>query len=132
VNYPAFHEVVLAERARRFGQAARAARPSDSDSGSGPPSELPLVLRLCAVRDDAALERLAGLEGRPAPDGRFVVAELDGEIVAAQPLDGGPALADPFRPTLHLLPLMQLRARHLGEATGPRRVLGRAWRIARN
>ena len=35
----------------------------------------PVVLRLCTVHDDPALERLAVLEGRLLPSGRFVVAE---------------------------------------------------------
>jgi hypothetical protein len=132
MNHPAFHEAVLAERARRFDHAARAARRSNSDLDSATSSESPLVLRLCTVHDDPAIERLAGLEGRPAPGGRFVVAEVGGEIVAAKPLDGGPVLADPFRPTLHLLPLMELRARQLGEPGERRRVLARTWRLARN
>lgn len=70
-------------------------------------------LRLCSVNDDAAFERLAALEGRPVPSGRFVLAEVDGEIVAALPLSGGAPLADPFRQTTHLMPLLRLRAAQL-------------------
>jgi hypothetical protein len=111
VNHPTFHEAIQAESTS---------------------NELPLVLRLCTVHDDAAIDRLAALEGRHAPSGRFVVAELAGEIVAALPIDGGPALADPFRSTLHLLPLMRLRARQLEEAGDRRRGLAGTWRLARN
>lgn len=67
-------------------------------------------LRLCRVSDDPQLERLAQLEGRPLPEGRLVVAEARGRIVAALPLAGGRPLADPFARTQHLLPLLELRA----------------------
>ena len=64
--------------------------------------------------------RATGLGGRqlsrPLPRGRFVVAEVNGELVAAQPLAGGRAFADPFRPTAELLPLMRLRARQIAGA----------------
>src|SRR5262249_2077923 len=103
VNHPAFHEAFLAERARWFDQAARSARASGSGPSSEPTSELPLVLRLCTVHDDAAIERLAALEGRSAPEGRFVGAGWGGVVGAAQRLGGGPVFAAPFRPTLHLL-----------------------------
>jgi hypothetical protein len=67
-------------------------------------------LRLCRVGDDPQLHQLAQLEGRPLPEGRLVVAEANGRIVAALPLAGGRPLADPFARTQHLLPLLELRA----------------------
>ena len=66
------------------------------------------------MHDDAALDRLAELEGQPAPKGRFVVAEVSGTVVAALPLGCGNALSDPFRATAHLIPLLELRAKQLG------------------
>jgi hypothetical protein len=90
-------------RARRRRQRPAAASPAAVD-------EAQVALRLCRVDDDAALERLAELEGRPAPHGRFVLAEVDGVVVAAVPLAGGAALTDPFRATAHLVPLLRLRA----------------------
>lgn len=63
---------------------------------------------------DTALLRLGQLEGRDVPRGPFVAAEVDGEVVAAVPLDPRePALADPFRHTSQLVRLLQLRARQL-------------------
>ena len=35
------------------------------------------------------------------------------ELRAALPLDGGRALADPFRPSAHIVELLELRARQL-------------------
>lgn len=81
-------------------------------------TETPIVgedvaLRLCTVADDPALERLAELEGRLVPSGRHLVALVDGQLVASLPLVGGAPLADPFRPTAHLMPLLRLRAAQL-------------------
>ena len=77
-------------------------------------------LRLCRVSDDPILDRLAALEGREVPRGRHLIAEVNGEIVASLPLMGGDLLADPFRPTEHLLPLMRLRAAQLYAPPRPR------------
>jgi hypothetical protein len=87
------------------------------------PSKEPVVLRMTTVGDTEAIQRLAVLEGIPEPDSRCVVAEVDGKIVAALPLRGGKLLADPFRPTAHLIPLLELRAKQLA-ATGPERRVG--------
>ena len=41
------------------------------------------------------------------------MAEVNGELVASLPLLGGEPLADPFRATAHLVPLMRLRPSQL-------------------
>ena len=70
-------------------------------------SDEAVSLRLGRVSDDLILEQLAELEGRELRDAFHVVAEVHGEVVAALPLAGGEPLADPFRKTSHLLPLMR-------------------------
>ena len=72
-----------------------------------------VALRLCCVSDDGAISRLAALEERPEPRGRFVVAEVNGQIVAALPLGGGEPLRDPFARTAHLIRLLEVRADQL-------------------
>jgi hypothetical protein len=72
-------------------------------------------LRLCRVSDDPELERLAELEGREVPAGRLVIAAIRGCIVAALPVAGGRAIADPFTRTAHIVPLLELRAAQLRE-----------------
>jgi hypothetical protein len=72
-------------------------------------------LRLCRVADDPQLERLAALAECPLPHGRLVIAATRGQIVAALPLAGGPALRDPFARTADLVPLLELRAAQLRE-----------------
>ncbi len=69
-----------------------------------------LVLRRSVPADAAVLSRLAQLDGAPRPAGAVLVAELDGEIVAAVPFDGGRAIADPFRPTADLVDLLRARS----------------------
>jgi hypothetical protein len=127
--HPDFRSMALHDHRRALDERLRAAFLSRAPEPAEPAPET-VVLRLCTVRDDAALERLAQLEGRPAPRGRFVVAEVDGAVAAARPLLGGAPLADPFRPTAHLLPLLELRAAQLEqpERSG-RRLL--AWGAAR-
>jgi hypothetical protein len=79
-------------------------------------------LRLCRVSDDPQLDRLAELEGRPTPHGRFVLAVVRGRIVAALPLMGGAPLRDPFARTEHIVRLLEVRAEQLREPA-PRRSL---------
>ena len=59
------------------------------------------------------------------PFGRFVVAVIKGQIVAALPLAGGHALRDPFTKTEHLLPLLELRAAQLRDPEPRRRLIPR-------
>ena len=111
--HPDFRLELIHERAHQLEQALGRSR---VDAGQGRRQAAPdeaVSLRLCSVHDDAALERLAQLGGHAAPEGRFVLAEVGGEVVAALPLRGGAALTDPFRPTAHLLPLLRLRAGQL-------------------
>lgn len=76
-----------------------------------------LTIRSATQADAAAVRRVAALDERPVPPGELVLAEVAGEVVAALPLAGGAPVADPFRPTADLLPLLELRARQL-RATG--------------
>jgi len=114
MTHPEFRQLLLHEHQLKIDRGARLAYLHHQDAVEPPaPTHEPVVLRLCCVHDDAAIERLAVLEGRPAPKGRFVVAEVGGIVVAALPVGGGEALADPFRATAHLLPLLELRAQQL-------------------
>jgi hypothetical protein len=117
--HPDFRMNLIHANQQALGQALQRARLLGEQAAQ--PSEETVSLRLCSVHDDEALERLAVLEGRPSPRGRYVLAEVGGEVVAALPLDGGEPLSDPFRRTAHLLPLLRLRASQL-EAQPRRRI----------
>ena len=120
--YQDFQRMVLRDRQRNLDHNLHIAFLRRAGSGRetpGAPSES-VVLRLCSVCDDEALDRLAGLEGRPLPRGRHLLAEVGGTVVAALPLGRGELLADPFRPTAHLIPLLELRAKQIGTEHPPR------------
>jgi len=82
-----------------------------------------VVIRAATPADSAALVRLGALDGNrsagqlladAAADHAVLVAEVDGSVEAALALDGGLAIADPFRATALDLQLLSIRARQLG------------------
>jgi hypothetical protein len=82
-----------------------------------------VVIRAATPGDSAALVRLGALDGNrsagqlladAAADHAVLVAEVDGSVEAALALDGGLAIADPFRATALDLQLLSIRARQLG------------------
>jgi hypothetical protein len=81
--------------------------------------ETTITLRLSDRADEPALERLRGLSERPIPSsGRYLVAEVDGQVWAALPLSGGEPLADPFLPALEAKELLSVRVAQLGARAG--------------
>jgi hypothetical protein len=81
-----------------------------------------LTLRLAGDGDARRLRILAQLDSAPVPSGPILIAELDGRLRAALPLDGGEPIADPFRRSADLIELLRARAAQLA---GPER---RRWR----
>lgn len=74
----------------------------------------PILIRYSGVGDEAALESLAALDSRTLPEGSFLLVEIDGELVAAAPIDvDAEPLSDPFRPTANLRELLRLQASHV-------------------
>lgn len=69
-----------------------------------------LVLRLATAADAEELERLAALDSARPLTGEVVLASVDGELRAALSLETGRAVADPFRPSLELVPLLRTAA----------------------
>ncbi len=128
--HPAFREAMLRDNQRDLERKLRYAYLREEQQPAAAPPAEPVMLRLSRVQDDDVLARLAELEGRPASKGQHVVAEVGGEVVAALPLGPGSALADPFRPTAHLMPLLELRAKQLADDR-PRRRPQAIWRAVR-
>jgi hypothetical protein len=71
------------------------------------------TIREARPSDAGALRRLAELDSSRVPAGAILVGELDGELVAAVPIAGGQAIADPLRSTKTLVSLLGLRAAQL-------------------
>src|SRR4051812_34779131 len=118
--HPQFRIETLHENARELEHGLSRARLLATPPTTREVPDEAVSLRLCRVSDDPILERLAAFEGREVPNGRHLIAEVNGEIVASLPLLGGGVLADPFRSTEHLLPLMRLRAAQLYAPPRPR------------
>lgn len=73
-----------------------------------------LTIRLAVSADTPALRRLAELDSAPQPEPvPMLVAEVGGELRAALPIGGGPAIADPFQRTAELIAMLSQRARQL-------------------
>ena len=70
-----------------------------------------IAIRLATNEDNSTLRRLAALDSAPAPHGPVLVADVDGEIVAARSLTKPRSIADPFRRTADIRELLELRAR---------------------
>jgi hypothetical protein len=90
----------------------RAAERSRADVGETPVTRV--TLRYSSAADAARLKTLAELDSAEAPTGPALVAEVDGRLRAALPLDGGAPIADPFHRGAELIELLRLRAGQLG------------------
>jgi hypothetical protein len=66
-----------------------------------------VVIRAARGSDGGALERLARLDSQRPLSGDVLLAEQDGELVAA--LAGERVIADPFRPTADVIALLRVR-----------------------
>ena len=109
VSYMTF--LLSQERVRDLrGVADRSRR-----SARGTPVD-PVTLRHASEADARRLRHLAELDSAQVPAGSALVAEVDGRIRAALPLDGGAPIADPFHRSAELVELLRVRAAQLGRA----------------
>ena len=91
-----------------------------------------LTIRYARPDDADAIETLAELDSQRAPRGSMLLAELDGELLAAVSIDDLHAVADPFRPTSELVYLLIARARQMRrEQRRSQRRAPRTWPAAR-
>jgi hypothetical protein len=104
--------LVAREHSRELLDAARRPR---LDSGETPVTRV--TLRYAAAADARSLRELAELDSAPPPIGAALVAEVDGRLRAALPLDGGTPVADPFHGGAELIELLRVRASQLRHRT---------------
>lgn len=76
----------------------------------------PVLIRTASERDADKLHRLALLDSASDLHGPAIVAEREGKVIAAMPLEGGRAIADPFEPSADVVRLLELRRAQLEEA----------------
>lgn len=83
-----------------------------------------IAVRRLKESDRARLRRLAERDSAAVPSGELLGAEVDGSLVAAQSLQDGAVIADPFRHSSSVaVELLQLRAHQLGSGRTRRRRL---------
>ena len=75
-----------------------------------------IIIRSSNEHDAPDLGRLAALDSAPALSGTSLVAEVDGVMRAALPIDGSRPVADPFAETAHLVELLRSHAAALDTA----------------
>ena len=97
-----------AEQSRRAAVARRRIKTAAQDAA--------IVIRAASRHDARKLERLAALDSGPTPHGPTLVAEVDGRLVAALPLSGDGAVADPFEASAPVVEMLRLRAAQLRPA----------------
>jgi hypothetical protein len=78
------------------------------DAGSGD-----LTIRLARASDALQLFRVAAMDSSRVPTGRVLLAIVGDEVWAAVSVETLQAVADPFRPSGDLIPLLIERARQL-------------------
>lgn len=101
---------------RASREHARALRADAERSRFGDTAHTPVTrvtLRRASAADTERLRVLAELESAPVPEGPSLVADIDGRLRAALPLDGGAPIADRCHGGAELLELLRLRASQL-------------------
>ena len=104
--------VVGRERQRDLLRAAE--RRQHAGAGQTPVTRV--TLRYASAADREELRRLATLDNAVPPAGSALVAEVDGRLRAALPLDGSGPISDPFHRGAELIELLRLRATQLARA----------------
>jgi hypothetical protein len=79
-----------------------------------------LTIRHAIAADEADLTRLAALDSSRVPSGELLVAQLDGDLVAALSIDTSAVIADPFEHTAAIVDSLRAQAR---ESRAPRPAL---------
>ena len=98
----------------RIAEATRRRRDEQALHHSPEPDRYEAVtVRLARHEDMAAVRRLVQRDGGHELAGPVLLAEAEGQLLAARSLEDGSAVADPFRHTAHLAELLALRSVHL-------------------
>ena len=110
--HPEIERQLAAERVKELRRAGAVARLRAATPRAARKQDV--VIRQARPQDHLALAALAVLDGAEQPMGRTIVAEVDGSIVAALPLDDGASpFSDPFRRTADLVALLEARAKQI-------------------
>ena len=83
-----------------------------------PATDRAVTIRPAIAADQSALARLAQLDCSHVPSGSLLVAEVEGELLAAVPVIGDEVIADPFVRTAEITVLLRARAAQLRPHSG--------------
>jgi hypothetical protein len=119
---------IMDERFARAAAHRRAVKPEKQPSRTRYES---VTIRRATPDDWSSLERLAALEGRDAPAGPALVAEVEDQLLAATWLDERATLADPFQPTGEIVALLEARSAQLAQPNAITRRFRRAAALVR-
>jgi hypothetical protein len=122
LTYSSLNGAIAAERERALREKARDAW-QRRQRGE-------LKLRAASDADMPALFQLARLDSSRPLAGSVIVAEDNGEIVAAMAVDDGTTIANPFRATAAIVAMLRLRAEQLNPR--PRRTRASRRRLRAN
>jgi hypothetical protein len=85
----------------------------------------PITIRRATEADRPRILELAELDGRPAPEGEALLAEVDDRLWAAVGIEDGAAVADPFERSGDVEWLLQMRAEQERSMRAPGSLVGR-------
>ena len=108
------HLNFLVAREHRDDLLRAAGRSRSVDPAATPVTRV--TVRYAGASDSDNLRRLAELDSARPPAGTTLVAEVDGRLRAALPLDGSGPIADPFHRGAELVELLRMRAGQLRRA----------------
>src|SRR5437763_10588970 len=106
-------QIALAHaKADDLRRAAAVRNPGRRQSQPRPPvaAERSVTLRFGVPADENRLARLAALDSSKPPAQPILLAEVDGQLLAALALSDRAVVADPFHPTADLIDLLRARA----------------------
>jgi hypothetical protein len=82
-------------------------------NGNGLGDSANVTIRRLSEGDGERIRLLAQLEGRQAPAGPWLGAEVEGRVLAATSLETGETMSDPFARTAELRAMLELRVAQL-------------------
>ena len=106
--HPYFREALASEHRQRLLEDARRFTRLEPE----------ITIRTARHEDSGGLELLSKLDEKPLGAGPWLVAEVEGGLAAALDLSDGDIIADPFRPSVHLVSLLRARAAHFAPRPG--------------
>lgn len=104
----------------RRGPGARRGLRAEARPAQSAVIEGSVTLRFGSMCDEKSLLRLAALDSAEPPQLPVLLAEVDGQLLAALSLSDGTAISDPFHPTADLVDLLRARAQHVDGGGGTR------------